>query len=318
MTSRFGMISNPLSHSVSKRGSILRLAAEREADAAFHSLDVFDDLPKILTEFATDGVTAIFVEGGDGTAMAVLTEVLSGRSGLPADTPIALLPGGMTNLAAKVMGVRKAGKGGIRTLLSDLRAGRLSERADPIPLLEISLSKNSAPLYGFFLSTGALPHGIRYCRRALHSKGAQGSVAVGLTLMRLIFGPRGQEGNEVMRPSDMALESSAFHAAGSHLFTLATTLPRLNLGIDPFWGGEDAPLRFTHATWPANGLIRAFLYILAGGPEGPLRKRGMESFNIEEALIKYSGDLVLDGEFLTVPPSGKIRISATRPAVFVR
>lgn len=318
MTARFGMISNPLSHSVARRGSVLAAAHAREADTLFHSLERFDDLPSVLASFAAAQVEAVFIEGGDGTAMAVVTEILSERVGLSAQTPIALLPGGMTNLAAKVMGVRKAGKGGIRALLTDLRAGRLQGHQHDLPLLEISLAKGAQPIYGFFLSTGALPNGIRFCRHKLHSKGASGSVAVGLTLVRLIFGPRSADGNEVMRPSDMALETSAFHAAGSHLFTLATTLPELNLGIDPFWGTQDAPLRFTHATWPANGLIRAMTGILTHAPARTMRKRGMESFNIHEALMGYNGDIVLDGEFLSPPPSGKIRISTTEQVRFIR
>jgi len=318
MSARFGMISNPLSHSVSKRGSILEVAAERENDTLFKCLHDFPDLPDILQDFAAKGIEAVFIEGGDGTTMAVVTEILSGRSGLPKDTPIALLPGGMTNLAAKVMGVRNAGKGGIRALLKDLRTDNLNERRHNLPLLEISLAKGAQPIYGFFLSTGALPNGIRFCRRELHSKGASGSIAVGLTLARLIFGPHSAEGNEVMRPTDMALETSAFHAAGSHLFTLATTLPEFNLGIRPFWGTEDAPLKFTHATWPANGLVRAMLGILTHAGSKTMRKRGMESFNIDEALLGYKGDIVLDGEFLSPPPSGKIKISTTQPAIFIR
>lgn len=318
MTWRFGMISNPRSHSVSKRGSVLAAAGAREPDAVFHSLDVFENLPRVLERFANEGVNALMIEGGDGTVMAVLTEILSERCPLPADTPVALLPGGMTNLAAKVMGVRDAGKGGIRALLTDLRAGNLKAHEHHIPLLEISLSKQADPIFGFFLSTGALPNGIRYCRKALHSKGASGSIAVGLTLARLIFGPRGSEGNEVMRASDMALESDAFHAAGSHLFTLATTLPRFNLGIDPFWGTEDKPLRLTHATWPANGLIRAMFGILTKAGRKTMSKRGMESFNLDEALLGYTGDIVLDGEFLSPPPSGKLKINTTQPVVFIR
>lgn len=318
MSWRFGMISNPLSHSVSKRGSVLKVAAERDPEALFHNLDRFDDLPQVMERFAQDGVNAILVEGGDGTAMAAVTEILGGRSGLPADTPIALLPGGMTNLAAKVMGVRKAGKGGIRALMADLRAGKLEERRHDLPLLEVSLAKGARPIYGFFLSTGALPNGIRFCRQKLHSKGASGSFAVGLTLARLIFGPRSAGGNAVMAPSDMTVETGSFHAAGPHLFTLATTLPRFNLGINPFWGTEASPLRFTHATWPANGLVRAMFGILTNAPASTMRKRGMESFNIDEALLRFDGDIVLDGEFLITDPSGKVKITTTRPAVFIR
>ena len=318
MKARFAMISNPLSHSVAKRGSILEVAAAREPDVLFRYLREFPDLPKMISEFADHGVDAIFVEGGDGTAMAVISEILSGRSGLPSTTPIALLPGGMTNLAAKVMGVRRAGKGGIRALITDLRNDKLKEHRHDLPLLRISLAKGAQPIYGFFLSTGALPNGIRFCRREMHARGASGSVAVGLTLARLIFGPRSPEGNIVLRPSDMALECSAFHAAGSHLFTLATTLPNFNLGIDPFWGTEDAPLRFTHASWPANGLVRAMTGILLGAGDKWMSKRGMESFNIHEALLGYTGDIVLDGEFLSPPPNGKIKVSTTDPAVFIR
>ncbi len=318
MSWRFGMVSNPLSHSVSKRGSVLERAAERETDAEFHCLYNFNELSSILEGFAAKGINALLIEGGDGTAMAVVTEVLSGRSGLPPDIPIALLPGGMTNLAAKIMGVRHAGKGGIRALLTDLRNGQLSTRRHDLPLLEISLAKGTQPIYGFFLSTGAVPNGIRFCRRELHSKGAQGSIAVGLTLARLILGPRSKNGNEVMQPSDMALETSAFHAAGSHLFTLATTLPAFNLGINPFWGSDTAPLRFTYARWPARGTVRALLGILFGAKTNFMRKRGMESFNIHEALLGYTGDIVLDGEFLSAPPSGKLKVSTTRPVVFIR
>ena len=318
MRARFGMISNPLSHSVAKRGSILEIAAAREPDTLFKSLHNFPDLPDMMREFADNRIDAIFVEGGDGTAMAVITEILSGRSGLPKDTPIALLPGGMTNLAAKVMGVRRAGKGGIRALIASLREGNLEPHRHDLPLLEICLAEDMQPIYGFFLSTGALPNGIRFCRRELHARGASGSIAVGLTLARLIFGPRSAEGNVVLRPSDMALETTAFHAAGSHLFTLATTLPNFNLGIDPFWGTQDAPLRFTHASWPANGLIRAMTGILAGAGSKWMSKRGMESFNIHEALLGYTGDLVLDGEFLSSPPNGKLKVSTTEPAVFIR
>ena len=88
------MISNPLSHSVSKRGSILEVAAERENDTVFRCLHKFPDLRSILQDFSRQGVNALFVEGGDGTAMAVISEILSGRSGMPKDTPIGLCPGG--------------------------------------------------------------------------------------------------------------------------------------------------------------------------------------------------------------------------------
>lgn len=319
MSWRFGMVSNPLSHSVSKRGSVLARAVEREPDTLFHNLDIFEALPEVLSGFADQGVNAIFIEGGDGTAMAVLTELLSGRSGLPKDTPVALLPGGMTNLAAKVMGVRRAGKGGVRALMGDLRAGKLDARRHDLPLLEICLAPEALPIYGFFLSTGALPNSIRFCRRMAHSKGASGSFAVGLTLIRLIFGPRSAGGNQVMQPTDMSLETDLFQADGSHLLAMATTLPNFNLGIDPFWGTEDAPMRFTHASWQDNlRLPSAMLGILAGASGKFMRKRGMESFNIDSASLGYTGDLVLDGEFLSPPPNGKLRLATTRPAVFIR
>ena len=58
--------------------------------------------------------------------------------------------------------------------------------------------------------------------------------------------------------------------------------------------------------------------ILAKSGSQYMRKRGMESFNIQDALLGYTGDIVLDGEFLSPPPDGKLKISTTQAAVFVR
>jgi len=108
---------NPLSHTVSKRGSILD-AAGGNSDVLRFKLDRFSNVGNQVEETANAQVNAIFVEGGDGTIHGVLTEVLSQQEKFDELPDIILLPGGMTNLVASNIGVKKPTPSKIDQLIS--------------------------------------------------------------------------------------------------------------------------------------------------------------------------------------------------------
>jgi len=109
-------------------------------------------------------------------------------------------------------------------------------------------------------------------------------------------------------------EKAIFRHEEIVLGTVMTTLPTLMLGLDPFWGDEDAPLRFTWAKGENSKLART----IAGLWIGRKRNRsndGFYSHNVERLDLNTNAPAVLDGDFINI--SGQhLRISASRPVRF--
>ena len=68
-------------------------------------LEKFEQLPGFLDEFASDGVTDLFISSGDGTIHAIQTE-LAERKPFKAIPRLSLLPHGTTNMTAADLGFR--------------------------------------------------------------------------------------------------------------------------------------------------------------------------------------------------------------------
>ena len=319
MSSPVGLVYNPLSHRISKRGAVLQAASDALAHEHTVRLETFNMLARQLTPLAKANVQTIFIEGGDGTAQAVITECLSARAGFSTAPNFALIPGGMTNLAAKAIGLRRARLEQIVRRIRQLERGEVG-RFSCHPLLSVRTTNGAEPRLGFFLSTGAIPRAIKYCRAKLHTRGAAGSVAVALTLLRLLLHQnlRDEEGVALLQPSPLSFVTPQAKKSGDHLFTMTTTLPKLNLGLNPFWGTGDGGLRFTHAAWPAKEIARTALSILMGRAGPHLERRGLMSVNGDRLELTHDGEFVLDGEFLQDRPDKTYLVGLTPELRFLR
>ena len=109
---RFGVIENPWSQQNKKRKEPLEDAVRTDQDIAYARLDQFTDLPKVLKDFAEQGVELLVLSGGDGTVQGCLT-LLSDKSPFERMPPIAILPDGMTNMTAADVGLREKGARGL-------------------------------------------------------------------------------------------------------------------------------------------------------------------------------------------------------------
>lgn len=319
MSSPVGLVYNPLSHRISNRGAVLHAASKALAHEHTVRLENFDTLAQQMASFAKADVRTILIEGGDGTAQAVITECLSGRADFASAPSFALIPGGMTNLAAKAIGLKRWGVQHIIRRIRQLESGEVRQFSFH-PLLSVQAASGDETRLGFFLSTGAVPRAIKYCRRKLHTRGAAGSVAVGLTLLRLLIDQnvRDEQGVPLLQPTQLSFSTSQAKKSGDHLFTMATTLPRLNLGLNPFWGMGDGRLRFTHAAWPVKGIAQAALTILMRKAGPHLEKRGLTSVNSDRIELTHDGEFVLDGEFLQDQPNKTYLVGLTPEIRFLR
>ena len=295
-------IVNSLSARVARKGSVLKtLAAETETDCFL--LDPFDALPSAVTKAAKDGVQHVIIEGGDGTVQGVISAFLHQEAAFETFPAFSIIPGGMTNQVAKNIGLKSAAERTVKFALN----GPLT--ALDMPLLQVS--DNDGPHYaGFLFSTGAIPQITRYTTSKLHKKGIGGSAAV---LGGILKGVRGND-DTVLQITPVTMKDLY---DGLHLGSVITTLPSLIMGLDPFWGDGDGPLRVTWVDGSYKGLARNVMQLWMGLKSKDRSPDGLNSKRMEKLSYQYDGDIVLDGEFLSIP-SGKFTVTASRPVTFLR
>ncbi len=302
-------IVNALSERVAKKGSVLKAVAADQNIPIYH-LSKFGGLKSEVTRAARNKTSHVFIEGGDGTVQGVLTEFIKQRDAFETFPLFSIVPGGMTNQIAKNIGLKSANKAEIKKLLAKTTLPRSTA------LLNV-ISAGCPPIYGFLFSSGAIPMVTDYTKNNLHNKGIGGSLAVLGGLLRAVLGKR----EDVMRPTPIKLNIDSQDLNENHLGTMITTLPGLMLGMDPFWGQQDAPLRLTYVSGAVKGLYRqiAGLWLSGLGLGNKSKDRteiGMRSWNANCVKYAYTGPVVLDGEPLSFP-SGQFEIHATEPVEFV-
>jgi len=294
-------IVNLLSERVAKQGSYLLPLAEELGIGSF-ILDSFAALPDAVTQAAEDKVEHVLIEGGDGTVQGVLSAFLQQVEQFNPFPAFSIVPGGMTNQVAKNIGLKAKSTAALKSALSD----ELSETK--IPLLNI-LDFEGAQYSGFLFSTGAIPQITRYTTSQLHRKGIGGSAAV---VGGILKGIRGDDAS-LMQTTHVEIDDLY---SGLHLGTIVTTLPSLMMGFDPFWGTGDGPLRVTWADETYRALGRNILAVWAGSKTKDRSADGLHSRRVDSLSYEYNGDIVLDGEFLSIP-SGKFTVRPTRPVTFL-
>jgi len=295
-------IVNLLSERVARLGSALESLA-KETDTTCFVLDPFDALPSAVTQAAKDKIEHVVIEGGDGTVQGVISAFLHQADKFAPFPVFSIVPGGMTNQVAKNIGLKSAKPRAVRAALkSDLK---------PIHLPLLNVIDPDGPHYaGFLFSTGAIPQITRYTTSKLHKKGIGGSLAV---LGGILKGIRGNDAS-LMKTTPVKIND--IHN-GQHLGTVVTTLPSLILGLDPFWGNQDAPLRLTWVKETYRRMGRNVISLWLGSKTKDRSADGFYSQCANTLSYEYDGEIVLDGEFLSIP-SGKFTIHPTRSVTFLK
>jgi len=275
-------IVNKLSERVARKGSVLEPLAQ-ETDTTCFRLDPFDALPSAVANAAENGVKHVVIEGGDGTVQGVISAFLYQADKFNSFPSFSIVPGGMTNQVAKNIGLKSAKSKSVQSALCG------SMKAVEMPLLNVIDSD--------------------YTTGELHSKGIGGSMAV---LGGILKGMRGND-NSLMQTTPLRMQGLF---DGSHLGTVVTTLPSLIMGLDPFWGEGAGPIRATWVDETYKGLAKNILQIWAGQKSKDRSPDGFFSKRVNQISYEYEGDIVLDGEFLSIP-SGKFTVRPTRPVTFL-
>ncbi len=310
--SRVGIINNVQAGRTRARLSQVRdLIAHCDADVREVA-----DLQSIIDatrELLAANVELIAVNGGDGTAQAVITELQKHREPLP---ELAILPGGTTNLTAHDLNGRLGIEAAIQALKLQSARVRNERRHVARPLLAVRIAGQPTE-YGFFLGAGAILAGMRHFREHVGSRGLRDELAAGVSLLRGLAGIAG--GEHAWSDHQTAVQVPDRTDFGGHQnLVLATTLERLLLGLKPWWGTGPGPVHLTALGHQPQRFLRVVPAILRGKTHRHATPAaGYCSANVGELELRAAEGFALDGQIFTPDPGTDVRVSATPPIRFI-
>ncbi|HEY6130693.1 MAG TPA: diacylglycerol kinase family protein [Halioglobus sp.] len=312
-----GLISNPASGHNRKQFAGIRTRIGQHPRIHHRITHSSADIAPALQELADLNIAVLAINGGDGTAAAVLGELLESK--LFAHPPlIALLPGGTANMNAGDIGVRGSLNRAVARFCQwcdgerDI-AGKVARRA----LLRVAAGGVHPPRYGMFLGGGAVIHGTEYAHREIHSRGLRDDFSLALGTLRTVWG--------VLRDDPAFNRHIAITVTLNErepirfdtLILAVSTLQRLAFGMRPFWGREPGDIRLTLMEQGCTRFARTFFSIVRGRPNrNAVPASGYHSYNAAGIRLEMEGKINLDGEILDV--TGALEITASTPLEFLR
>lgn len=311
-----GVISNPGSgHNRDQFDAIAARLAR--CSALEHAVTTHpDDIDPVLARFAAAGTAVLAINGGDGTASAVLGRLLESAH-FPSPPLIVLLPGGTANMNAGDVGVRgplgKAVERFCRWCEGPREsAGLRRERC----MLRVT-GLRAEPVYSMFLGAGAVIHGTEYAHERIHSRGLRDDFSLALGTARTVWG--------VLRDDPrfnrhVGIRLALDDAPAQHFDTLilaVSTLQRLSFGMRPFFGQGPGDIRLTLFEQGCSRFARTFASIIRGRPNrNAVPASGYHSHNAQRLRLDMRGGVNLDGEVLQA--DGPFEVSAAGPLAFLR
>jgi len=278
------------------------------------------DIPRALQGFVEQGVDVLAVNGGDGTTSQVFTELFHNHP-FTRFPSIILLPGGTTNMNVGDVGLRGNLLNTLRRMADWASTGRGRIQRLHRPILRIEGSFDGITTYGMAFGAGAVIRGIEYCHANVHSRGIKNELGPGLATLRTIWGIARKE-PYFSEPTPIRIECDGVPDPQVREVVLITisSLKRLFLGINPYWGSEDAPLHCTWVQKPAHKVLRAFFAVLRGKPNRHVTpENGYLSHNAQKIQLWLDGTFALDGElYHATSEPGPVTVSSAGELEFIR
>lgn len=275
-------------------------------------------LPEALAEFARQEVDLLVLNGGDGTLQYALTELLTNPdfAGL---RKIAPLRGGRTNMTALDLGTGRDPVTALAGLLEAARTDSLLPRIVRRPVLRVRSSLREDVQYGMFFGGGLIQRAIQFTHRVFENRN-HGVWGVGLvtgTLLTRLFA-RPTEG--MLTPDKLEVTVDDRELRGGEFYlTFATSLSRLFLRMDPFWGTGPGDVRFTAIRSSVQRMARHSLGILRGRPAPFVApEHGYESANADRVQLRMGCGYTIDGEIFEPRADEVITVEADRRIQLVR
>lgn len=309
-----GLIINERSNRVqSILGDLVHIAKQFPSVRA-HVLNGIEGLDRSLADFNRARVDTVVVAGGDGTIQAAVTDAINRRRFDQSPDYVAV-PCGMTNVIAADCGLQGSPIDSLDRFL--FRRTRGEVKRVRRPLMGVTIGDRE-PVYGFFLGAGAFTAAVKFSRTEIQAKGAQRSLAMGLTIGGAIFNAVfGEKPTTPPLVAEIASENAPFDGPQPLTLALMTTLKTLVLGVYPFWGETEGGLAVTTIGYPASRMLAAAPAVLRGKSSPWFRDAGYESWRTDALDADFDGTIVFDGELFDIAPGERMSIETTHDAGFL-
>ena len=278
-------------------------------------LDGVEGLDRTLAELNRAKVDTVMMAGGDGTIQAAFTDAINMRRFEHTPHYVAV-PCGMTNVIAADCGLKGSPIDAVDRFL--WRRGKGEVKREKRALMGVRIGERNAPVYGFFLGAGAFTTAVKFSRTEIQAKGAKRSLAMGLTIggaiMNAAFDDQPKDPPLV---ADMRSMQSPFNGPQPMTMALMTTLRRLVLGVNPFWGEGSGVLAVTTIGFPARKMLSAAPSVLRGKAEPWFEEAGYRSWRTNALEADFEGTVVFDGEFFNVAKGERVTVETTHDADFL-
>ncbi|MCQ8240190.1 diacylglycerol kinase family protein [Rhizosaccharibacter radicis] len=298
-----GMISNPRSHRHGRSVPSSTLVLRHPELLLFEPRDK-PALDEALRTCALLGIRLLLVRGGDGTLRDVLSALPWAYGTHPPE--IALIPSGNTNLAARALGLRPRGRDAVDDVLRAVQAGDGAFRRVECPVMEVRWNGDNPrrPIRGFLLGAAAFTAGKKLADDAVHRRGIHNGLAVALAVA-IAIGTSLFRRSGIAAGNEMDIRADGHPAlSGRHYLLLVTSLPRMMLGLWPFWGDGDAPLQSLAISAPPRRVWRLIPRVLMRRGSAQLTRQGLHSVRSHGIELRLDAPFVLDGELYEPGPDG--------------
>ncbi len=276
-------------------------------------------LPDAIADLARRKIDLLIVNGGDGTLQHTLTEILA-NDVFDRMPMIAPLRGGRTNMTSLDLGAHRDPVKGLRAVLDAAGSGTLHERFEHRPVLRVAYDGGRETSYGMFFGVGMIHRAITLTHQLFPKGRAQGSFGAGLVTAGLVVKAAVGSARGVLAPDKLQiLLDGELMKGGEYHLAISTSLKRLFWGIQPFWGNEDSPVRFTAIANKAERFGAAVPGILRGRVKPWVTpEAGYMSRNVKCAELRLDSGFTVDGETFGPRPDEVVSITADHRVTFIR
>jgi hypothetical protein len=279
-------------------------------------------LPDALAHLARRRVDLLIVNGGDGSVNHALTEILCHQ--VFEEPPLlAPLRGGRTNMTARNLGAHRDPLKSLSAVLRAVEDGRVEQRVVKRPVLRVTSNRRFGTHFGMFFGVGMIPRAIELVHKTFPKGRAQGvfgaSIVTALLIARAGIRPdHPQRG--IIRPDKARVTLDGWPAPHDEfLLLIASTLSRVFLGMNPFWGEGPGGMRWTGIAADAKRKRQAALGVMRGRPRPFVTtENGWTSRNVERAQLQFDCGFTIDGELFGPEPDEAVTLAADRRIRFVR
>ncbi len=310
---RLGIITNYHAGRNRKRPERIRALVCASGATEFDVTDL-DSIRAATRQLSGQGVELLAVNGGDGTAHAVLTQLMRLDSKMPL---VAVIAGGTTNLTANDLSGKLSPEQGLQRLVELLALPADQIRCVQRRLLKITVG-DAKPQYGLFLGAGAVLRGMEHFRENVGARGLRGEMAAGFSLIRGLVGIfRRKSAWTRTHLADVRIAGSDAWRE-DRVLLIATTMKRLLLGIRPWWGEQNGAIHLTALRREPEAMLRMLPSLLRGRRHRLLTpSRGYRSDEVSGFELRSASGFALDGELFPLVASELVEVTVTNPVDFV-